>query len=142
MRKALLVSAASLGFASTPPAAATGKPPEPAKAPKKPAASVLGTVTGITPPESRRGGFASQFPFDKLEVGESFGVKGRDKRGISSAVSNANRKFRKDITNEQNIVTGTEQIKHFIAFDVTPEIAKAIKGTEAEGATVLVQRDK
>lgn len=110
------------------------------------------------------GGNTSPYKFDELEVGGFFGVKERDKKGMSSAVGNANRKWRKpkldeagnaiyktkNMTGADGSVTPvpdtdnpeTVQERHFRAIDVTPEIAKQIKGTPLEGSKCLVQRDQ
>ncbi len=126
------------------------------------------TVTAVAsislPPLAARGGTASVYPFDQLEVGQVFGVKDRDKAGMTSAIGNANRKYRKPKTDDTGAtVYKTKQItdaagtpiqvpdtenpemvaeRQFRARDVTADIAKEIKGTPLEGSKVLVERIK
>lgn len=126
----------------------------------------LTDVVSIDLPETaiRRAGRAggSSYPFDSLEVGQAFGVKNKDKRSMSSIVSNQNKKFRvqsKDANG--NLVYGTKKLadgtevpdtskpkwgeptKKFETVEVTPAVAEAIKGVDAlAGAKVLVRRVK
>ena len=135
-RLALLSSVAALGYASNPPAAVEPKKP-------RTEAQVTAIHSGITMPEtSRRGGAQSPYNFDALEVGQAFGVKNKDKRGMSSAISNANRKYTTEATNPETNVTQKIVSRHFAAFDVDAAKAKELKGTPLEGSKVLVFRDK
>ncbi len=147
-------------FASTPPAnAAVTKPRvEPV---------LTSVVSGIAMPKrtSKRGS-VSIFPFDTLaNVGDAFGIKNRDAKSLSSVISNANKKamvnkvdaagntvFKTvEMKDANGVVVGTtvttepEKVagKRFAAFDVArgSDLAKAIKGTELEGSTVLVFRE-
>lgn len=130
---------------------------------RKPA-TVTAVASVTLPAPAHRGGTESNYPFDDLEVGSAFGVKDRDKKGMASAVGNANRKYRVNKTDDAgNTVYKTKTMKgtdgvetqvpdtdnpetvatrHFRVRDVTPEIAKLIKGTALEGSKVLVERDK
>lgn len=93
-------------------------------------------------PATRGGGQPAQYPFDSLEVGQVFGVKNKTKRQITNSVSIANKKYRQEILGGEGQPTQKIQTRHFIATDVTPEIAAQIKSTDLEGSTVLVKRDK
>src|SRR6185369_6661126 len=105
----------------------------------------------------------SLYPFDTLtEVGQSFGVKNKDVRGMSSIISNQNKKHKVPVKDANgNIEYHTKQLtaadgsvtevpdtskpkttfaKKFEAREVTPEIAKLLKGTPGEGSKVIVTR--
>ena len=103
---------------------------------------VTGTATIAMPVIERRNGAESMYPFNTLEVGQAFGVKGKDKRGMGSPVSNANRKNKTEMTDPSTGAKSTVQSKHFVAVDVNADLTKQIKGTPLEGSTVLVFRDK
>lgn len=129
-----------------------------------PAPPTVSAIVSIALPEPERAASrASYYPFDSLEVGQVFGVNDRDKKAMTSAISNANRKWKKQRKDEHgnpvyemNTINGPDgpvqvpdttkpvidTLRHFRARDVTPEIAKTIKGTPLEGAKVLVERDK
>lgn len=128
MRKmihALALTSLTSGFASAP---AT----KPRVAPE-----ITAAVGGIAMPEAKRAGSATIYPFGGLEVGHAFGVKNKDKRGMSSVLSNQNRKHKgKD---EAGNAVST---KHYTAVDVDADLRAKIKGTALEGSTVLVFRDK
>lgn len=105
------------------------------------------TVTGVTTlsltAPTRGGGKPSIYPFATLQVGQVFGIVGKKKADISSAVSAANRKGKSEVKDSEGNVINTVVSRHFFAVDVTPEIAEQIKDKpELAGATVLVQRDK
>lgn len=143
-RTALITTVAAIGYAKEPTPA---KMPEvPVEAPK--AAKVAPEVTPIatlnlTLPESgRRGGAQSAYLFTTLEVGQFFGVKNKTRAQISAAVSNANRKGKQEVKDANGNVVNTVVTRHFVAHDVTPDIAKQIEGTDLAGSTVLVTRDK
>ena len=108
-----------------------------------PAAAVTGVTTLSLTAPTRGGGKPSIYPFATLEVGQVFGIVGKKKADISSAVSAANRKGKSDVKDSEGNVINTVVSRHFFAVDVTPEIAEQIKDKpELAGATVLVQRDK
>lgn len=108
-----------------------------------PAATVTGVTTLSLTAPTRGGGKPSIYPFATLEVGQVFGIVGKKKADISSAVSAANRKGKSDVKDSEGNVINTVVSRHFFAIDVTPEIAEQIKDKpELAGATVLVQRDK
>lgn len=153
MRKIALTAAAlAVGFANKPAA-------------ERVAPDLTGVVSVKLPEPVRRGGRGtpSLYPFDTLtEVGQSFGVKNKDKRAMSSVISNQNKKHRVQATdnggqpmfkmnsardadgNVTEVPDTSKPIytytKRFEAREVTPEIAKLIKGTPAEGSKVLVVR--
>lgn len=116
----------------------------------------------ITLPERKRGN-ASTYPFDTLvEPGMVFGVKGKPAKNLSSVISNVNKRFVKTITDEHGNPTFETKPMHgpdgsvmqvpdtskpkthierkFRAIDVTPDIAKSLKGTPLEGFDTLIQR--
>lgn len=152
----LLMASASLGYASAPKpkadSAATDKLTQTtdtatvADAPKPTKERVAPEVTSIAtidmPKPVRGGGTASAYAFDKLEVGQAFGVKNKGKREIASAVTNANRKYRNEMKNEAGEVLSTVQERHFFSHEVDTEYAKTLVGTPLEGSTVLVFRDQ
>lgn len=133
MKSILALSAANANIAF----ANAGTPP----AAKPEAITVTAAVDFLITPPARKGGAESKYPFDTLEIGKAFGVKGATKRGISSAISNANRKNRSELTNADG-TTSKVQTKHFFAVDVDAARAKELKGTPLEGCTVLVSRSK
>lgn len=145
-------------FASNPPADAS-------KTKEARVEPVLTAVhSGIAMPvtTSNRGS-KSIYNFDGLvNVGDAFGVKNKTAASLSSIVSNANKKAMqnktdatgatiyktKEITDPTTgakvTVPSTEaervSTKKFKAFDVTPAMAKDIKGTPLEGSKALVFR--
>jgi hypothetical protein len=146
------VTALAVGFANKPAAERT--------------APVIGEViSGIALPEPvRKGGRGtpSIYPFDSLtEVGQFFPVMNKDKRAMSSVVSNQNKKYKVQATDEggqplfqMNEMKGPDGsvtkvadtskpimtfTRKFEAREVTPEIAKLLKG-KADGAKVLIVR--
>lgn len=146
------VAALAVGFANN-------------KAAERVAPETTGVVNVALPEPVRRGGRGtpSLYPFDSLtEVGQSFGVKNKDKRAMSSVISNQNKKHRVQATddggqplyktNSMKAPDGSvtevpdtskpiySHTKKFEAREVTPEIAKLLKGTPAEGSKVLVVR--
>lgn len=149
MRKIILAAASTAftsAFASTPPLAPSGDAaPVAAKAPAAPRVDpkVTGVFTLASIPERKAGGrgASSPYTFDALEVNQAFGVQNKDKRGMSSIVSNANKKHRSQGTGADGQPV-TIQTKQFAAFDVDAELKKQIKGTPLEGSTVLVVRTK
>lgn len=143
---ALLMASSAIGYASDAPAKSTGKPKTdttPVDPTKTAAATVTGVATLSLTAPTRGGGKPSIYPFATLEVGQVFGIVGKKKADISSAVSAANRKGKSEVKDSEGNVINTVVSRHFFALDVTPEIAEQIKDKpELAGATVLVQRDK
>lgn len=116
----------------------------------------------IALPERKRGN-ASTYPFDSLvEAGMVFGVKGKPAKNLSSVISNVNKKYVKPVTDaDGNVQYDTKPMngpdgsvmnvpdltkpkvaveRKFRAIDVTPDIAKSLKGTALEGFDTLIQR--
>ncbi len=108
---------------------------------EKPAVTNIVTLD-VAFPTSRGGGQAPKYPFDTLDVGALFGVKNKTKRQMANSVSQANKKYRTEILGAEGTAPIKNQTRHFIVTDVTDAIAAQIKGTELEGSTVLVKRDK
>lgn len=103
----------------------------------------LGTVAITLPPKpTRSGGGKAKYPFADLEVGAYFAVKNKTRREMVGPVSNANKRYRSELKNEAGAVVNTVQDREFYVTDVDAETAKAFKGTELEGSTVLVIRSK
>jgi hypothetical protein len=175
MRKIALASttmtALAVGFANPKGGNAAPTPAEPAAAsgPTTSNARVAPELTEVLSialpetPKSTNRGSVSAYPFDSLtEVGQFFGVKNKDKRGMSSIVSNQNKKFKVNVTDDKgNIVYATKTVtdangakielpdtskpqttftKKFEVIEVTDAIAAALKGTAAEGSKSLVRR--
>ena len=144
------------------------KAPEAPKAPKAPAAAKTKTtkriapeITTITgdvemPKKVNKRGSKSPYPFDNLEVGQSFGVTNKTAAGMASIISNQNRKYRAQKTDGRgNTVFETKDLKgadgtvtqvptdkpvmvvgkHFFASDCDPK-------KDPDGASVRVFRDK
>ena len=144
---------------STTPAAATATPATAAKTETK--ARVAPDLTGISsdvemPKKVSNRGSKSLYPFEKLEVGQSFGVKNKTAAGMASIISNQNRKNREEKVDEAgNTVFETKELKgqdgtvtnvptdkpvmvvnkHFFANDCDPK-------ADPDGASVRVFRDK
>lgn len=124
-------------------------------------ARVAPDLTGISsdvemPKKVSNRGSKSLYPFEKLEVGQSFGVKNKTASGMASIISNQNRKNREEKVDEAgNTVFETKELKgqdgtvtnvptdkvvmivnkHFFANDCDPK-------TDPDGASVRVFRDK
>lgn len=102
---------------------------------------------------SRRGG-RSQYPFDSLEVGQSFGVKNKSLAQMNSTISTANKRHRTErLDDDGNIIYKTQDVKQadgsvvkqptldpemiagrvFAGADVDPK-------TDPEGASVRIWR--
>lgn len=126
---------------------------------------LTGAAKLAIPERVSKRGSESKYPFASLtEIGMAFGVKNKKASQLSSIVSNANRKNVVAVKDEAgNAVFNTKTVKdaagndiqvpdaaspkteikaHFIAYDVTPELAKSLKGTPLEGASAIVQRDQ
>jgi hypothetical protein len=145
---AILMAAAATGGggkASAPPpvAAETGKKAKP------PAAEVLEIVSNIAKPASSKSD-RSSYPFDKLEVGSSFGVKNRDKKSFNSILYMAHNRYAEPVLNADGtpkmrtkklkgggteLVAETKRTREFEAFDVDPK-------TDPQGASVRIFRNK
>lgn len=98
---------------------------------------------GFVIPEPVRGGGASKYPIDSLEVGGAFGVKNKTKRDLAALIARANAKYSqraKDVATGKVKVLSTE--REFFAVDVDAVMAESLKGTSFEGSTVLVTRRK
>lgn len=97
---------------------------------------------GFTPPEPTRGGGATKYPIDSLEVGGAFGVKNKVKRDLAGVVNRANVKYStraKDSAGKTKVIQ-TE--REFYAIDVDAATAKSLAGTDLEGSSVLFVRRK
>lgn len=151
------LTTAITAFASAPEGAATPKADK--------IAPIIGGIASIalSRPTGAGRGSKSLYPFDTLEVGSAFAVMNKDARGMSSIVSNQNRKHRAPVLNAdgtpQYETTGasdgnggtiqvpdtskpkTTQTKKFFAVDVDAELAKQIKDTPLKGAKTLVYRE-
>lgn len=99
--------------------------------------------------KSGRGGGKSPYPFDQLEIGDSFGVAGKTKKNFNSIVYGANQRyleklFEADGTTPKMVdkidrttkvvtkVQATRPTRIFEAFDVDP--------AKHDGASVLIVR--
>ena len=90
------------------------------KAGRKPGqTTVAPELTGISavvempaPPARSNRGSKSAYPFDELEVGQSFGVKNKTRDQMQSIVSNQNKKHRVEKRDENgNVVYKTTEAK-------------------------------
>ena len=147
-----LMSASGIAFAKAEGGAGSAGLPAGTVAAAEPAANTITAVrSDIKPPEkvrkAGRGG-SSPYEFDKLEIGQSFGVVGKTKKQISSTVFGANKRAsevvngadgkpemvmrkKRDGTNE--MVEKRKPLKKFEAFDVDPK-------TDPDKASVRVFR--
>lgn len=98
--------------------------------------------------KSGRGGGKSPYPFDGLEVGDSFGVAGKTKKNFNSIVYGANQRYREEVKNADGspvMVSKTDRktkivsqvpktvpTRLFEAFDVDP--------AKNGGASVIIVR--
>jgi hypothetical protein len=133
-------------FANAPAAAPT---PDTAKLKSAPVVTAISAAVPMPEQKSARRGTASVFPFDQLEVNQSFGVKDRDKASLSSVVSAQNRKHVTetpgapvDLKDVNGAVVGQTPgdtvktvTKHFFAVDVDAK-------KDPDGASVRIFRDK
>lgn len=100
--------------------------------------------------KSGRGGGKSPYPFDQLEVGDSFGVVGKSKKNFNSIVYGANQRYMEPVfeadgttpkmvsktDRKTKIVSQVQAMKPtriFEAFDVDPK-------TDEDGASVRILR--
>ena len=158
MNKLAILAAATIARPIAFASAATTAP-----APKVEPVFAAGLAKIAMPVRASRRGSESKYPFATLEVGEAFGLKNKTAKNMTSVVSNANRKFQVNKTDDAgNVVYKTNEIKdaqgnvthiptsepvkvagkHFFAYDVDAATAKTLKGTPLEGSTVLIFRDK
>lgn len=143
------------------PAIAPKAPAVPADAKTETTKRIAPELTTITdnvemPKKVNKRGSKSLYPFEKLEVGQSFGVTNKTAAGMASIISNQNRKHREEKTDDQgNTVFETKDLKgsdgtvtqvptdkpvmivnkHFFASDCNPK-------KDPDGASVRVFRDK
>lgn len=129
--------------AAVPAAAPTAK----ADKPKPEMTSIIDDFPLPTKRLSGGRGGKTLYDFDKLEIGQSFGVKNKTVKGMASTVSSANERYRevikdgegkpvmipdpKDATKQ---VEATRQTRKFICGEVDP------KDPRNDGATVRVWR--
>lgn len=119
------------------------KTPAAAAAAKAEPIVALGTVAVALPPKpTRAGGGKAKYPFADLEVGGYFAVKNKTRREMAGPLANANKRYRTVLKNEAGQVVNTVQEREFYAADVDATTAAAFKGTDLEGATVLLIRSK
>ena len=112
-------------------------------APKTEAIVNIGDIDIALPPKpTRAGNGKGKYPFANLAVNKFFSVTGKDRRGMATAVANANKRYRKEIPATPGNPPQVIQEREFYAADVDAELAKSLKGTAHEGATVLVIRSK
>ncbi len=129
-----------------------------------PAASVTEAVKFELPAPKTNRGQGSIYKFDSLtEVGQSFGVKGKTLKQVSSAISAANRKGKAAVEDKDGNPTYetkampsgpngeltqvpdtskpiTKVVRKFRAVEVDADLKKQIKGTPLEGSDVIVGR--
>jgi len=113
----------------------------------KPAAAAatvnIGDIDIALPPKPTRAGTGKgKYPFADLAVNKFFSVTGKDRRGMATAIANANKRYRKEIPAVGDTPAQVIQDREFYAVDVDAELAKALVGSPHEGATVLVIRSK
>lgn len=140
---------------TTPTAGAPASTTETKAARVAPVLTAISAAVPIPAGLGKRGrGGNTLYPFDKLEPGQSFGIKNKTAKNMASVVSGANKRFmieKKDANG--NTVFKTNEVKHpdgtvthvpsleaemiagrtFIAGDVDPK-------TDPEGASVRVWR--
>lgn len=126
-RVAMLSSAAALAMLSpaiVAPFAAEAPAAAKAKRAKAPAPEISDIVSGIEIPKiTRAAGTKSPFPWDKLEVGQSFGVVNKTVKQMSSIVSNVNR--HKD---NQRQKVGADGQPEFKTVNVTDAAGNVVAG--------------
>ena len=113
----------------------------------KPAAAAttvnIGDIDIALPPKPTRAGTGKgKYPFADLAVNKFFSVTGKDRRGMATAVANANKRYRKEIPAVGITPAQVIQEREFYTVDVDVEIAKSLVGSPHEGATVLIIRSK
>lgn len=137
---------------------------KPAKPQPPRVAPQLTSISSIIPMPERTSnrGSKTNYPFGSLNVGQCFGVKNKTVKQLASILSNQNKKTVNKLNPDGSPVyktvkhtnadgsttevptTEIEQVAkaHFFAIDVTGDLVGKIKGTELEGSSVLVYRDK
>jgi hypothetical protein len=119
-----------------------------ASAPAAPTNTVVTKIRADVPlPPKKSGGRGGQtiYDFDKLEIGQSFGVVGKTIKGMASTVSSANKRFTEEVKDaEGNVVMIDDPKKPGTKKAVTKQTRKFICGTvtptEDDPATVRVWR--
>lgn len=118
----------------------SGKPtPIAAAAPAATGISAIRSDIAIPPKSSGGRGGATLYPFDKLEIGQSFGVVGKTQKGMASTVSSANKRALevvKDGAGKAVVVNGkelTRPTKRFVSGAVDP-------ATDPDKASVRIWR--
>lgn len=115
-----------------------------AAAPAPASANASPTVTkiraDIPPPPKKSGGRGGQtlYDFDKLEIGQSFGVVGKTIKGMASTVSSANKRYTevvKDTDGNEVVVDGKKATKQTRKF-----VCGSVVATADDPATVRVWR--
>lgn len=172
MKQIAMTSAATVAMVAAFANKGAAAPQTPADAPAATGGSTrtapeLTGVLSLALPERKRTsrGSATIYPFDQLtEVGQFFGVKNKDFRGMTSVVSNQNKKYKtelrdtagaiqyetKKLTDASGAVTEVPDAskpkmtftRKFEARNVDATIADMLKGTDAEGSKVLIVRVK
>lgn len=163
-RIALLAAANAVPMVAFANKAAAAPAPEPAATATREAPKLSGVLSIALPERARKtSGNKTIYPFDSLTaVGQFFAVHNKDKRGMTSVVSNQNKRHKVKMTDAAgNVVFNTKTLtgpdgsktevpdasdpkmtftKKFEVREVDAAVAEAIKGTEAEGAKVLIVR--
>ena len=117
--------------------------PAAAAAPKTEATVNIGDIDIALPPKPTRAGTGKgKYPFADLAVNKFFSVTGKDRRGMATAIANANKRYRKEIPAVGDTPAQVIQDREFYAVDVDAATAEALKGSAHEGATVLIIRSK
>lgn len=89
-------------------------------------------------------GSKSAFHFDDLDVGESFGVIGRDARSLSSIISSAHRRHMVNKTDANgNVVYKTRKAKdaNGVEMEMPTQEAAQVRGREFKAADVDPKKD-
>ena len=101
-----------------------------------------GTIEGFTPPAAPVSPTRGKYPFDDLAVGEFFSVSGKTRRQMLAPVKRANDKYLTEAKDADGKVVSSNQEREFYAVEVDAPTANKLKGTDHEGATILIVRSK
>lgn len=101
-----------------------------------------GTIEGFTPPPAPISPTRWKYPFDDLAIGEFFSVSGKTSRQMVTTVKRFNNKYLTEAKDANGNVVSSNQEREFYAVEVDEATAKKIKGTDHEGASVLIVRSK
>lgn len=108
---------------------------------------VFGITSDIPVPANRpkpgRGG-QSVYPFEKLEINQSFGIKGKSSKLIASTVSSANKRNMEDVMQAATNADGTPKLDATTGLQVTEPVmvSQTTKNKDGTTSTAMVKKQR